>query len=609
MEIFLNYCSSWLQNAGSLLASHKKLTASINLERNALTLAYLLIKDQSSSIKAIFPLDQYVSCGYIDDHHASLIFQDGPVIALDFGFDSIKDTNIFLTQVTFCSRINKHTMNRFKSINDDFLNQYGYSPQKVKFPPFLLPLTPLAKDPITRKNWISRCNYLNYQFVSSIDFASICFLTWNVEQKAPDDQTHRFIEFIFDKNIDIIVIALEEIDFSARAIVTGTSKMTTSWAQVFKRASETVGYESITASSLGGVFLNILYKKDSKFTINVNVLGNMRLGGAGLTCNKSAISAIITVNQVKIGIGAAHFSAHNEELDQRNSQFSQLIDSFEGHSLQFLVVLGDLNYRIDFPYSETIDKIKNNELDFLLEKDQLTNVLRTHPKISEFDEPKITFKPTFKFDENCNVYDTSPRHRIPSWTDRILIKTVKSVLTIGPAENMIFETDSFDEVCNCAKNLSTTFTEPLPNYPFLPECILYKSYDVQFSDHRPVSAEYRFPIPIIDIEKKKFLQKTIEEKLEEYEKIGTPCIESCEEKIDLKIHEKSVVTITNVSRMIGNWIITEKPKFFEISPIKGTLMPSESVDIQILSTRAFQKDSISINIDDGTPIVLEMSCS
>lgn len=34
----------------------------------------------------------------------------------------------------------------------------------------------------------------------------------------------------------------------------------------------------------------------------------------------------------------------------------------------------------------------------------------------------MNFKPTFKYDNDCDVYDTSKKMRVPSWTDRILYK-------------------------------------------------------------------------------------------------------------------------------------------------------------------------------------------
>lgn len=39
---------------------------------------------------------------------------------------------------------------------------------------------------------------------------------------------------------------------------------------------------------------------------------------------------------------------------------------------------------------------------------------------NEFTESKITFRPTYKFNVNSDEYDSGPKKRLPSWTDRIL---------------------------------------------------------------------------------------------------------------------------------------------------------------------------------------------
>lgn len=39
---------------------------------------------------------------------------------------------------------------------------------------------------------------------------------------------------------------------------------------------------------------------------------------------------------------------------------------------------------------------------------------------NEFTEAKITFRPTYKFNVNSDEYDSGPKKRLPSWTDRIL---------------------------------------------------------------------------------------------------------------------------------------------------------------------------------------------
>ena len=62
-------------------------------------------------------------------------------------------------------------------------------------------------------------------------------------------------------------------------------------------------------------------------------------------------------------------------------------------------------------------------LHVLVENDQL-NIERTKKRtvFSGFEEAPITFMPTYKFDADTDVYDSSEKRRIPSWTDRVLYR-------------------------------------------------------------------------------------------------------------------------------------------------------------------------------------------
>lgn len=44
----------------------------------------------------------------------------------------------------------------------------------------------------------------------------------------------------------------------------------------------------------------------------------------------------------------------------------------------------------------------------------------TNSILSKFYEGPLNFDPTYKYDKNCNIYDTSKKNRIPAWCDRIL---------------------------------------------------------------------------------------------------------------------------------------------------------------------------------------------
>ena len=74
-----------------------------------------------------------------------------------------------------------------------------------------------------------------------------------------------------------------------------------------------------------------------------------------------------------------------------------------------------------------------------------------------YTEGPLHFKPTYKYDVGKNIYDTSSKGRIPSWTDRILYIPKKGVV----------------------------------------ECIAYNSVDsITTSDHRPVYASFRLALQL-----------------------------------------------------------------------------------------------------------------
>jgi len=56
-----------------------------------------------------------------------------------------------------------------------------------------------------------------------------------------------------------------------------------------------------------------------------------------------------------------------------------------------------------------------------LDLDELKSLLSSHPVLKKFEEQKISFNPTYKYDKNSEKYDSSKKLRKPAWTDRILI--------------------------------------------------------------------------------------------------------------------------------------------------------------------------------------------
>jgi hypothetical protein len=79
--------------------------------------------------------------------------------------------------------------------------------------------------------------------------------------------------------------------------------------------------------------------------------------------------------------------------------------------------------------------------------------------LERFQEGSISFNPTYKYDDNSEVYDTSKKQRVPSWTDRILFQASKSGGQPGEIRNVI-------------------------------EQKYYNRRESKYSDHRPVLAKF-----------------------------------------------------------------------------------------------------------------------
>ncbi|ORX93157.1 DNase I-like protein [Basidiobolus meristosporus CBS 931.73] len=120
--------------------------------------------------------------------------------------------------------------------------------------------------------------------------------------------------------------------------------------------------------------------------------------------------------------------------------------------------VGDLNYRVEGD-RRTIDaKLSSGDYGYLLDRDQLTQEREKGTVFPNFEEAPITFPPTYKFDvphtgqtfmssESSlsdsmppslrHIYDSSPKARIPSWTDRILYKSLTGEIDVLRYEGLM----------------------------------------------------------------------------------------------------------------------------------------------------------------------------
>lgn len=128
-----------------------------------------------------------------------------------------------------------------------------------------------------------------------------------------------------------------------------------------------------------------------------------------------------------------------------------------GTTLYFMQLNGDMNYRIDQRRDAVVAAIQANDLDPLLTHDQLHKEMKHNRafRLRAFCEGPLTFAPTYKYDRNSNTFDTSEKRRVPAWCDRVLWRS-------SEAERVAL--------------------------------LEYRRWEVNVSDHRPVSAVFRVTV-------------------------------------------------------------------------------------------------------------------
>jgi len=164
------------------------------------------------------------------------------------------------------------------------------------------------------------------------------------------------------------------------------------------------------------------------------------------TANKPTGFASIVGNKGGVGIGfrlyetnfcfiSSHLPARAERVPNRNQDFGGLVEALDlgmrkvdlVNQFHHLIWLGDLNYRIDLSREKILTLIEQNFHDGLLRGDQL---LREKDKLRTFyafNEGKIQFWPTYRYERGNNEWSKKKLKNVPSYCDRVLWRSISGL--------------------------------------------------------------------------------------------------------------------------------------------------------------------------------------
>lgn len=253
---------------------------------------------------------------------------------------------------------------------------------------------------------------------------NVSLMAWNAGYMIPNEGVLECIQRIISKSSDYFSFSVEEMDREKLATIDGIPEVFEKWYQVLIQSAGEK-YELISCKECGCVGLFLFRNKSSKSIVKSCTTSFNFLHEPGyIPKNKASIAFTFEVEfcgiTKSITIIGNHLQAYEAEYEKRNEQF---LKANALSNSDYTIMMGDLNYRIDLTYEESLQLAVAEKISELLKKDQLKRAQREIKEIGEYKEAEIKFKPTYKYDENSDIYDTSKKHRVPSYTDRIIIKT------------------------------------------------------------------------------------------------------------------------------------------------------------------------------------------
>jgi hypothetical protein len=279
-------------------------------------------------------------------------------------------------------------------------------------------------------------------------------VTWNLAEESPSEEEAAFLKQF--RGNDIVLISGQECENIKPRRAEGRRSREYRRLMIKYLGSE---YVPIALHMLGGIQFGLFCKRSILKDVELVSVADVTCGIGNVFHNKGAIAAFVTLQNksraqsLRLLFVTAHMAAHVKNTEARNADFWRIVSELEEqvpaqflaprapevectgeyllNSVDRIFFCGDLNYRIDLP-REVVEhtvrkgrkkgKLDSDALHKLLRHDQLKAVMAEGLAFPGFAEGKISFDPTFKYDKGTQDFDTSPKQRIPAWTDRVLFK-------------------------------------------------------------------------------------------------------------------------------------------------------------------------------------------
>ncbi|XP_061788690.1 phosphatidylinositol polyphosphate 5-phosphatase type IV isoform X1 [Nerophis lumbriciformis] len=212
------------------------------------------------------------------------------------------------------------------------------------------------------------------------------------------------------------------------------------------RLQETLGphYVMLHAASHGVLYLTAFIRRDliwfcsevEHATVTTRIISQIK--------TKGAVGVALTFFGTSFLFITSHFTSGDAKVYERILDYNKIVEALSlpkglpdtnpyrstssDVTTRFDQVFwfGDFNFRLGHDRAgveSIIECAAGGDMAALLEHDQLAKEMKDGSIFKGFQEARIHFLPTYKFDIGTDVYDTTTKQRTPSYTDRILFRT------------------------------------------------------------------------------------------------------------------------------------------------------------------------------------------
>ncbi|XP_060886531.1 phosphatidylinositol 3,4,5-trisphosphate 5-phosphatase 1 isoform X1 [Labrus mixtus] len=219
------------------------------------------------------------------------------------------------------------------------------------------------------------------------------------------------------------------------------------WSDTVKgvlRNITNISFKQVAIHTLWNIRIIVLAKPEHENRISHVFSDSVKTGIANTLGNKGAVGVSFMFNRTSFGFVNSHLTSGSEKKIRRNQNYINILrflnlgdkklNPFDiTHQFTHLFWLGDLNYRVELPSTEAeymVTKIKQQQYQELLSKDQLSMERNDGKVFLHFAEEEITFAPTYRFERDTRekyaytkAKATGTKYNLPSWCDRVLRKS------------------------------------------------------------------------------------------------------------------------------------------------------------------------------------------